>query len=66
MIAWSVELWSDDGDVIDYEVCDEWETVQDVVEEFSHVMGYDQTIAICIADDAEIDEDERWGLNDEA
>lgn len=59
MIGWTVEWWTEDGDVIEADGYDDWEDVIDAVEEMSHKVGLNDTIAICVAD-LETDEDERW------
>jgi hypothetical protein len=61
MISWSVEWWSEDGDVIDYVECDDWEDIHDVVDDYSHKISPYDTIAICVVNDV-VDEDERWTI----
>lgn len=59
MISWTVEWWTEDGDVVEAEGYDDFGDVLDAVEDLSHKTGLNDTIAICVADN-EIDEGERW------
>jgi hypothetical protein len=64
MISWTVEWWTEDGDVIEVEEYDDFDDVLYAVEKLSHKTGLYDTIAICVADKIEVDEEERWTTMD--
>jgi hypothetical protein len=63
MIGWSVEWWTEEGDVVEAIGCDLWEEALIAVEEMSHKVSLYDTIAICVCD-LEVHEEERWEIKE--